>query len=139
MRPCLVVGTAFLGLAISGSIAHATPIDFGYTGSLVDFNVPQTGSYQILAFGAQGGDSGGRGAQIGGDFNLAAGEILQIAVGGAGMAGGGGRPAGGLARGDSRPAPDRAAGRQAGYPRRRPQFAEAFAHRSPLSPPRHNR
>ena len=103
MKRLLLAGTSFLGLAVSGSVAHATPFDFTYTGSLVDFTVPTTGPYQILAFGAQGGSSnlisvgpGGGGAEIGGDFSLSAGEMLQIAVGGAGSdglragAGGGG-------------------------------------------------
>jgi hypothetical protein len=55
--------------------------------------VPTTDTYQILASGAQGGNltsggtGGGLGAEIGGDFSLAAGEILQIAVGGLGMPG----------------------------------------------------
>lgn len=39
----------------SGSVARATPFEFTYTGNLVDFTVPATGLYQILAFGAQGG------------------------------------------------------------------------------------
>jgi hypothetical protein len=44
---------------------------------------------RILAFGAQGGNGGrggvgGLGAEIGGDFSLTAGEVLQIAVGGTG-------------------------------------------------------
>jgi PEP-CTERM motif len=98
MERLLLGGVAFLGLAASGSIAHAVPIDFGYTGSLVTFTVPAIGSYQILAFGAQGGSAtmgsligvGGLGAEIGGDFTLTAGEILQIAVGGAGGFNGGG-------------------------------------------------
>jgi hypothetical protein len=83
----------------SGSVACATPIDFTYTGSLVDFMVPAAGSYQIIAYGAQGGSVsgttangipyvslGGQGAEIGGDFILSQGEVLQIAVGGAGVA-----------------------------------------------------
>jgi len=100
MKLLLMAGTAFLGLAASGSAARAVPFDFTYTGSLVTFTVPTTDTYQILAFGAQGGNitrtgtGGGLGAEIGGDFILAAGEVLQIAVGGAGMsdvgAGGGG-------------------------------------------------
>ena len=100
MKLLLMAGTAFLGLAVSGSAARAVPFDFTYTGSLVTFTVPTTDTYQILAFGAQGGNitrtgtGGGLGAEIGGDFILAAGEVLQIAVGGAGMsdvgAGGGG-------------------------------------------------
>ena len=55
MKRLLLAGTAFLGLAASGSVARATPFVFTYTGSLVDFTVPTTDSYQILAFGAQGG------------------------------------------------------------------------------------
>jgi hypothetical protein len=96
MKLVLLAGTAFLGLVVSGSPARAVPFDFTYTGSLITFTVPTTDNYQILAFGAQGGDSigtGGRGAEIGGDFSLTAGESLQIAVGGAGTpgeAGGGG-------------------------------------------------
>jgi PEP-CTERM motif len=99
----LSTGTALLGLAATGSAACAEPIDFNYTGSLVDFTVPTTGTYQILAFGAQGGSvpfgnatgPGGLGAEIGGDFSLSAGEVLQIAVGGAGTNGSGGGGGGG--------------------------------------------
>ena len=106
MKRLLLAGTAFLGLAGLGSVACATLIDFTYTGSLVDFTVPTTGTYQIVAFGAQGGNGqivnflgetivspGGNGAEIGGNFNLTASEVLQIAVGGAGgddITGGGG-------------------------------------------------
>jgi hypothetical protein len=98
MKQLLLAGTAFLALA--APVAHATLFDFTYTGSLVDFTVPTTGSYQIQAFGAQGGNiagvgsGGGLGAEIGGDFTLNAGEVLQIAVGGQGadgtFSGGGG-------------------------------------------------
>lgn len=97
MRRFLLAGTAFLGVAASGSVANAVPITFNYPGSLVDFTVPATGTYQILAFGAQGGDGrlvnflgqtivnpGGDGAEIGGTFSLTVGEVLQIAVGGSG-------------------------------------------------------
>ena len=102
MKLLLLAGTAFLGIAAAGSTARAVPFDFTYTGSLVTFTVPTTDSYQILAFGAQGGSGtnvfgvtgpGGLGAEIGGDFALAGGEIIQIAVGGAGrdnVGGGGG-------------------------------------------------
>jgi hypothetical protein len=101
MTRFLLAGTALLGFAASGSVANAGPIDFTYTGSLVEFTVPATGPYQILAFGAQGGNgnrrdavgAGGLGAEIGGTFILTTGEVLQIAVGGAGGspgAGGGG-------------------------------------------------
>ena len=54
MKRLLLAGAAFLGLAASGSGTRAGPIDFTFTGSLVDFTVPATGSYQIIAFGAQG-------------------------------------------------------------------------------------
>jgi hypothetical protein len=55
----------------------------------VDFTARATGPYQIIAFDAPGGScsfavqgqnfvgAGGLGAEIGGTFNLAAGEVLQ--------------------------------------------------------------
>ena len=105
MKQLLLAGAAVLGFTASGSVANAVPIDFTYTGSLVDFTVPITGTYQILAFGAQGGNAigsnvvgmGGSGAEIGGTFTLTASEVLQIAVGGAGgsQTGGGGGGGGG--------------------------------------------
>ena len=87
-----------LALASSASAAAQTPrFNFTYTGSLATFTAPIAGTYQILAFGAQGGTGcsvdrgpGGRGAEIGGDFVLTVGETLQIAVGGAGTSGCGG-------------------------------------------------
>jgi len=57
-----------------------------YTGRLVTFTVPTTGSNQILALGAQGGNSGtfvdeigvgGSGAEMGGDISPIAGEIRR--------------------------------------------------------------
>src|SRR6516162_2103021 len=103
MKPLLLGGAALLALVTQGSTVHATPFDFTYTGSVVDFTVPTTDTYQILAFGAQGGNGnvgtgigvGGLGAEIGGDFSLTAGELLQIAVGGAGLARSGGGGGGG--------------------------------------------
>ena len=102
MNRLLLVGAAFLAVAFSDQSAEAVPFDFTFTGSLVTFTVPTTDTYQILAFGAQGGNSffngigtGGRGAEIGGDFSLTAGETLQIAVGGKGSDEGGGGGAGG--------------------------------------------
>src|SRR6266436_5613383 len=88
MKHRLLAGTSLLALLAWDPAARAVPFDFTYTGSLVTFTVATTDTYQILAFGAQGGSggsgAGGRGAEIGGDFNLTAGEVLQIAVGGAG-------------------------------------------------------
>jgi PEP-CTERM motif-containing protein len=99
MKLFLLGGATLLALAASEPAARATLFDFTYTGSLVTFTVPTTDTYQILAFGAQGGSGsfgdgfpvvspGGQGAEIGGDFSLTAGEVLQIAVGGAGSDGG---------------------------------------------------
>lgn len=88
MRASLLAGALFLTLATLGSAAHAQRLEFSYTGSLITFTVPINGTYQIIAFGAQGGNAvgapGGRGAEIGGDFTLMQGETLQIAVGAAG-------------------------------------------------------
>jgi hypothetical protein len=102
MKQLLLGGAMLIAIAASGLPARAVPFVFTYTGSLVTFVVPTTATYQILAFGAQGGSgalglgAGGRGAEIGGDFSLTAGEVLQIAVGdvgsneGTGGGGGGG-------------------------------------------------
>lgn len=98
MRGLLLGATSSLALATLSQGASAMPIDFTFTGSLVTFTVPTTDAYQILAYGAQGGNAtlgsfvgvGGPGAEIGGNFGLTAGEVLQIAVGGAGGDGGGG-------------------------------------------------
>jgi hypothetical protein len=103
MKRIRLVGTALLALTAFGSAARAVPFDFTFTGSLIDFKVLTTDCYQILALGAQGGSgsfagnigAGGRGAEIGGDFRLTAGEILQVAVGDAGGDGGGGGGGGG--------------------------------------------
>ena len=88
MQRLLLAGTALLGLTAMGSGARATVFDFAYTGSLVDFTVPTTDSYQILALGAQGGTAtfdgfvgvGGQGAEIGGNFSLTAGECKSLSV-----------------------------------------------------------
>ncbi len=101
MKQPLLGAMAFLTFGASGLPAYATPIDFTYTGNLVTFTVLTTDTYQILAFGAQGGNGlpfpsdgtvsiGGHGAEIGGYFTLIAGEILEIAVGGMGTGGPGG-------------------------------------------------
>jgi hypothetical protein len=96
MKWHLLAGTSLLAIGAVISPAGATTVSF--TGQIVDFIVPTTGTYQILAFGAQGGSAigisagpstpGGEGAEIGGDFNLTKNEVLQVAVGGTGGAGG---------------------------------------------------
>ena len=76
---------------------------YKYTGTPQFVSVTATGEYDIVAFGAQGGGStsgktmtaGGYGAEVGGTFELKAGENLEIIVGGAGtlsdgLGGGGG-------------------------------------------------
>jgi hypothetical protein len=78
---------AALLLAVS---AEASTL--GYSGTVVGYTVSTTGSYYILAAGAQGGpasngSSGGWGAVIGGDVFLTAGTELGIAVGGEGLTG----------------------------------------------------
>jgi hypothetical protein len=101
-----LLGASLLALFAWDPAAHAAPFDFSYTGSLITFTVPVTGTYQIVAFGAQGGGFqvsieppivglGGMGAEIGGDFDLAAGDSLQIAVGSTGNTDGGGGGGGG--------------------------------------------
>jgi hypothetical protein len=97
MKNLLLAGVS--ALALAGGAASARADTISYTGTIVDYTVPTTGTYDITAYGAQGGDStgvaGGLGAEIGGIFSLTAGETLEIAVGQAGGsattgAGGGG-------------------------------------------------
>jgi len=91
MRNRLLAGASLLALVAWDPAARAAPFDFTFTGNLVSFTVPVTGTYEIHAFGAQGGTGqggGGLGAEVVGDFSLTAGVVLQIAVG-AGGAGGG--------------------------------------------------
>ena len=65
---------------------------FTYTGTEVYFTAPTTGTYDITAYGAQGGgnfllSAGGLGAEASAYFNLTAGELLDIFVGGQGGSG----------------------------------------------------
>ncbi|WP_041774472.1 PEP-CTERM sorting domain-containing protein [Leptospirillum ferrooxidans] len=71
--------------------ARATIMDFSYTGSIETYIIPTSGTYDITAYGAQGGGygstgaiAGGMGAVIGGDLSLSSGEVLQILTGGMG-------------------------------------------------------
>jgi hypothetical protein len=63
--------------------------NFGFAGNIVTWQVPTSGIYHIAAVGASGGNgfdsTGGLGADVAGDFQLNAGELLQIAVGGQGV------------------------------------------------------
>ena len=71
--------------------AQTSNWDFNYSGSIVQWTAPQTGSYQITAYGAQGGGDwgfGGSGAIMSGTFHLNEGNVLNILVGGQGARGG---------------------------------------------------
>ena len=65
-------------------------LSFAYAGAIQDYTIPATGSYDIVAYGAQGGgdsgpfSDGGYGAEIGGDVDLVAGTELGIVAGQAG-------------------------------------------------------
>lgn len=91
--------------AVSGiaAPAPAAAVTFNYTGLLDTYIVPTTGVYTIDAAGAQAGNSGsnvgGKGGQLKGNFNLTAGQILKILVGGAGGNGGLGTGVGNAASG----------------------------------------
>ena len=54
--------------------AQATVVDYKYTGSIVEYTVQTPGTYDITAYGAQGGSvgvySGGLGGEMGGDLSL---------------------------------------------------------------------
>jgi hypothetical protein len=86
----VVLGLAFLLLIGLNGLALAD--SFSYTGSIVDYTIPVTGTYDITAAGAQGGGgeagaTGGSGAVISGDISLTAGTQLGIVVGGMGLTG----------------------------------------------------
>src|SRR5215472_12369668 len=96
-RLALLTGAALLPVILSAADARATTIVFNATGGIVSFTAPVTGSYDITAFGAQGGVNAGiggarnpgLGAEAGGQFNLTAGQMLLIVAGGQGANGSG--------------------------------------------------
>jgi hypothetical protein len=69
--------TAYAGTNLAGAVTLASGIQ--------SWQAPQSGRYRIVAMGAQGGNTGGRGALIQGDFDLSAGAGLRIAVGQRGL------------------------------------------------------
>ena len=82
MRAIAYCASALALMALAAPAAADT-VPFVALGSKT-FAAPETGVYDILAIGAQGGDSngfGGLGAEVGGDFRLTAGEVLSIVVG----------------------------------------------------------
>ena len=71
---------------------------YSYTGQIEKVTVAETGTYQIAAYGAQGGGggygpgvtqgtTGGDGAEVSGSFHLTKGEVLEVVVGGKGQNG----------------------------------------------------
>ncbi len=80
-----LAATALLGMALASATAKADP--FFYTGAIVDWVVPTTGTYSVAATGAAGGFSTrgrypGAGAIVTGEFSFVAGQHLSILVGG---------------------------------------------------------
>lgn len=64
---------AYLGTILAGSVSVNAGIQ--------SWTVPATGTYRIVAMGAQGGGGGGKGALIQGDFEFNPGSRLRIIVG----------------------------------------------------------
>lgn len=82
MKFFLLAGVA--AATLMAQAAEATT--FSYTGSVVQWIVPTTGRFRIVASGAQGGfgfnyAAGGQGVSLSGIFALNSGQQLSIAVG----------------------------------------------------------
>ena len=86
------VRLAAVAVASFAASVQAGAQTFTYTGSIVTWTVPTSGTYFITAVGAQGGygpldgsgNQGGRGASMGGLFSLNGGDVYSLAVGQAG-------------------------------------------------------
>src|SRR5210317_980271 len=72
-----------LTFMVALSISFGQVTTFDYTGSIETYTVPDGVSrISIQAYGAQGGnDNGGLGAGIYGEFDVTAGNVLNIVVG----------------------------------------------------------
>jgi len=84
MRAIAYCASALALMALAAPAAADTVPFVDTTPGSTTFTAPEAGVYDILAFGAQGGNSGGDGglgAEVGGDFRLTAGEVLSIVVG----------------------------------------------------------
>ncbi len=105
--PILASAALVLAFAAAPHVAHAgvapATQTFTYTGGKQSFTIQTAGTYDVVAFGAQGGSglvnpifsvAGGLGAELGGDFKFNVGDVLSILVGqqgsGLNQAGGGG-------------------------------------------------
>jgi hypothetical protein len=84
MKRLLLTGASLLAL-MAADPANASTVIL-YSGPAITlFTAPAAGAYEIVAYGAEGGGaSPGKGAKVSGVFSLTDGEVLQIAVGGAG-------------------------------------------------------
>ncbi len=94
---CKMASVALLGVAMPAGAVDFTSIRFDYTGQFQVWTVPKAGYYLIAAWGASGGTGaflnpgfsiesvGGRGIGIGDRVFLSKGQVLAIAVGGAGQ------------------------------------------------------
>lgn len=93
MNKFKLAAAAMTGSLVAAGTAQAGPTTFNSTGSIQTFTVTQTGDYEIVADGAQGGTGGqltspgGDGASLGGEILLNAGTTLEIVVGGQGVGG----------------------------------------------------
>ena len=90
---------AFVLSIAAFSVPGFATTTFSETGGEQQFVIPTTGIYEILAYGASGGDGngtvGGLGAEVGGDYLFSAGTTLDIYVGQAGAGGSSGGGGGG--------------------------------------------
>ncbi|MGO9468005.1 MAG: PEP-CTERM sorting domain-containing protein [Isosphaeraceae bacterium] len=94
-RITLIVAALAMQVGVVGQ-SRAGGITFNFTGTIVEYTIPVTGTYTITAAGAQGAGSyndygtayGGAGALASADVSLTAGTVLEIVVGGAGVFGG---------------------------------------------------
>jgi hypothetical protein len=88
-------------LAFSNELGFAVTGTYGYRGASQSITISTTGTYDLTAYGAAGGDgahtSPGDGAEVSADFVLQAGTVLELIVGGVGgqNPGGGGGGGGG--------------------------------------------
>jgi hypothetical protein len=93
MKHILLAGASVLALTVASAPAFAglATYSYSYTGTFETLQVTDSGTYDIVALGAQGGgangNTGGYGAKAESLVTLTAGETLSIAVGGAGGSG----------------------------------------------------
>lgn len=73
--------TLFVFLCSSAEAFASTEWDYGSTGSVQKFVVPNTGEYRIEVWGSQGGDNGGRGGYVSTKVTLLKGSELNMYVG----------------------------------------------------------